>query len=160
VPQDNELIYGSVADNIRFYRSGYDDAAVRSAAERAHLSAQIEALPHGYDTVIGVGAHLLSGGQRQRLGIARALLGDPALLILDEPTSALDPLAERMVLQTLRDLRGSTTMVVIAHRQSTLDVCDRVVRLEDGALTDPSEEHHEGDRTSRTRSGSWPVREA
>jgi ATP-binding cassette subfamily B protein len=136
VPQDNEVIYGSVADNIRFYRSDATDAAVRSAAERAHLAPQIEALPEGYDTMIGLGAHTLSGGQRQRLGIARALLGDPALLILDEPTSALDPLAERMVLQTLRDIKASTTMILVAHRRSTLAICDRVVRIHEGTLTE------------------------
>ncbi len=145
VPQDNEIIYGTVADNIRFYRRDFSDAAVRSAAVRAHLHDQIEALPDGYDTVIGVGAHVLSGGQRQRLGIARALLGDPAILILDEPTSALDPLAERMVLQTLSDLRGSTTMVVVAHGKSTLEICDRVVRLEAGNLTEltPTEDREQ-----------------
>jgi ABC-type bacteriocin/lantibiotic exporter with double-glycine peptidase domain len=136
VPQENEVIYGTVADNIRFYRGDASDAEVRSAAERAHLAPQIESLPDGYDTVIGLGAHTLSGGQRQRLGIARALLGDPALLILDEPTSALDPLAERMVLQTLRDIKQFTTMIVVAHRRSTLAICDRVVRIEGGRLTE------------------------
>jgi ATP-binding cassette subfamily B protein len=162
VPQDNELIYGTVADNIRFYRDGFSDSDVRSAAVRAHLSTQIEVLPDGYETVIGVGAHMLSGGQRQRLGIARALLGDPALLILDEPTSALDPLAERMVLQTLRDLRSSTTMVVVAHRRSTLEICDRVVRLDDGTLTDVTDTVTTRDpRPTSTRAGSWPpVKEA
>jgi ABC-type multidrug transport system fused ATPase/permease subunit len=162
VPQDNEIIYGTVADNIRFYRRDFSDAAVRSAAVRAHLHDQIEALPDGYDTVIGVGAHVLSGGQRQRLGIARALLGDPAILILDEPTSALDPLSERMVLQTLSDLRGSTTMVVIAHGKSTLEICDRVVRLEAGNLTEltPTEIANNR-RNPAQRQGSWqPVKEA
>jgi ABC-type multidrug transport system fused ATPase/permease subunit len=162
VPQDNEVIYGTVADNIRFFRSGSSDEAVRAAAVRAHLHDQIEAMPNGYDTVIGPGAHMLSGGQRQRLGIARALLGDPAVLILDEPTSALDPLAERMVLQTLRDLRSSTTMVVIAHRGSTLELCDRVVSIDDGTLTELTDAHGAGAvRNGRARSGSWPpVKEA
>ncbi len=162
VPQDNEIIYGTVADNIRFFRERFSDAAVRAAAVRAHLHDQIEAMSDGYDTVIGPGAHTLSGGQRQRLGIARALLGDPALLILDEPTSALDPLAERMVLQTLRDLRSTTTMVVVAHRGSTLEVCDRVVSIDDGTLTKLTDESEPlVAQGARRRRGSWPpVREA
>jgi ABC-type multidrug transport system fused ATPase/permease subunit len=162
VPQDNELVYGTVADNIRFYRGGFSDAAVQSAAARAHLSTQIESLPDAYETVIGQGAHIFSGGQRQRLGIARALLGDPDLLILDEPTSALDPLAERMVLQTLRELRSSTTMVIVAHRRSTLEICDRVVRIEDGTLTDVTDsEQARNPRVPTPRSGTWPpVKEA
>ncbi len=161
VPQDNEIIYGTVAENIRFYRPDFPDAAVHSAAVRAHLHDQIEAMPNGYDTVIGVGAHILSGGQRQRLGIARALLDDPEILILDEPTSALDPLAERMVLQTLRDLRSTTTMVVVTHGRSTLDICDRVVRLDGGALNELTDDAVASDRLPRSRAGSWPpVKEA
>ncbi len=162
VPQDNEIIYGTVAENIRFFRPGFSDSAVRSAAVRAHLHDQIEALPNGYQTVIGVGAHILSGGQRQRLGIARALLDDPAILILDEPTSALDPLAERMVLQTLRDLRGTTTMVVVAHGKSTLEICDRVVRLDEGSITETTDGAVAGERRPPlSQAGSWPpVKEA
>ncbi len=161
VPQQNEIVYGTVAENIRFFRDGCSDADVQSAAARAGLAEQIESLEHGYDTVIGAGAHVLSGGQRQRLGIARALLGDPELLILDEPTSALDPLAERMVLQTLRNLRGTTTMVVVAHRPSTLEICDRVVHVEDGIVAEAGGQESAHPATPAPAFGSWPpVREA
>lgn len=132
VPQDNKLLSGTVADNIRFFRPGLGDAQVREAAQRAHLAAEIEALPDGYDTVIGPGARDLSGGQRQRLGIARALAGDPKLIILDEPTSALDARSEQLVAQTLADLRGRVTTVIVAHRPATTAICDRIFRIEGG----------------------------
>jgi ABC-type multidrug transport system fused ATPase/permease subunit len=160
VPQQNEIVFGTVAENIRFFRDGFTADQVRSAAARAGLADQVEALEDGYQTVIGAGAHVLSGGQRQRLGIARALLGDPELLILDEPTSALDPLAERMVLQTLRNLRGTTTMIVVAHRRSTLEICDRVVHVEDGLVT-PVGPGDTGTTAKQIPFGSWPpAREA
>ena len=87
VPQDNRLLYGTVADNIAFYREGVDRADIEEAARRAQLRDDVQQWPDGYDTLIGRGAQDLSGGQTQRLGLARALLGRPSVLILDEPTS-------------------------------------------------------------------------
>lgn len=142
VPQDNKLLLATVADNIRFYRDGVDQAEVEAAARAAHLHADILEMPEGYDTVVGPGAQSLSGGQAQRLGFARALLGTPKMLILDEPTSALDPRSELLVRQTLADLRGRATIVVIAHRLTTLEICDEVYLVEAGHLRvadDPSE---------------------
>ena len=95
---------------------------------------EILALPAGYDTQLGVGSGL-SGGQRQRIGIARALIGEPRLLVLDEPTSALDPHSEQFVRQTLDELRERTAVVVVAHRPSLLEIADRVVTLEKGRIT-------------------------
>jgi len=128
VPQDNKLIRGSVMDNIAFYRET-TPGQVEVAARRAHLWDDIASWPDGLDTDIGPGARDLSGGQKQRLGIARALLNKPQLLILDEPTSALDSTTESSVATTLHDLRGWTTVVVVAHRAETLGVCDRIIDL-------------------------------
>lgn len=132
VPQENKLISGTVADNIRFFRPHLSDEAVHTAAERAHLHEEILALPDGYATVVGPGARDLSGGQRQRLGIARALAGAPLLVVLDEPTSALDARSEHLVTETLRALHGTVSTIVVAHRPATLTVCDQIMRIEEG----------------------------
>lgn len=135
VPQDCRMILGSVADNIRFLRDDVADADIVEAAKAAHLHDEIIALPQGYETVVGPSSRDLSGGQRQRLVLARALAGRPGLLVLDEPSSALDPRSEGLIVETLRALKGSTALLVIAHRPATLSFCDRVLLLEQGALT-------------------------
>lgn len=132
VPQENKLVRGTVADNIRFFRPELSEEALHRAAARAHLHDDILELPNGYDTDVGPGARDLSGGQRQRLGIARALAGDPKLIVLDEPTSALDARSERLVADTLRELHGTVSTIIVAHRPATLDNCDRVLRVEAG----------------------------
>jgi len=134
VPQDNVLLAGTVSENIRFLRAGIDDDAVVDAAKAAQLHDEVLALPDGYDTVIGAGATDLSGGQRQRLGLARALVGRPSVLVLDEPTSALDLRSERLIQRTLEHLHGSLTVIVVAHRISTLSICDRILVLEGGRV--------------------------
>lgn len=136
VPQHNNLVSGTIADNIRFFRRGLSDEVVRSAARRAHLHDEIMALPDGYDTLVGYGIRDLSGGQRQRLGIARALAGDPELIVLDEPTSALDAGSEALVIETLRELRGSVAMLVVTHRPSALSICDRTLHLDAGRIAE------------------------
>jgi len=135
VAQDALLFTGTVAENIRFFRDGIDDARLREAALQANLLADIEALPDGFDTHLGERGSQLSGGQRQRLSIARALAGKPELLILDEPTSALDVRSEALIRETLTNLRGRATVVVVAHRMSTLEICDRILVIEDGRTT-------------------------
>ncbi|WP_245618319.1 ABC transporter ATP-binding protein [Knoellia aerolata] len=135
VPQDALLLTGTVAENIRFFRDGIDDDALRRAARKANILADIEALPQGFDTHLGERGGTLSGGQRQRLSIARALVGSPDLLVLDEPTSALDGHSEVLIRDTLATLHGDVAMVVIAHRMSTLDLCDRIVVIEHGRVT-------------------------
>jgi ABC-type bacteriocin/lantibiotic exporter with double-glycine peptidase domain len=102
---------------------------------RAHLDLEIEALPEGYDTPIGPGIRDLSGGQRQRLGIARALAGSARLIILDEPTSALDARSEQLVAETLAELRGVVTVVIVAHRAATTAICDRIIRISEGQVS-------------------------
>jgi len=134
IPQEPELLDGTVAENIAFLRTGLSRDEIVDAARRAHIHDEILDLPAGYDTHLGVGSGL-SGGQRQRIGIARALIGEPRLLVLDEPTSALDPHSEQLVRQTLDELRERTAVVVVAHRPSLLEIADRVVTLERGRIT-------------------------
>jgi ABC-type multidrug transport system fused ATPase/permease subunit len=132
VPQRAQLIEGTVADNIAFLRDVSRDD-VRRAAQQAHVHDEIEAMPLGYDTVIA-GSGSLSGGQAQRLCLARAFIGTPDLIVLDEPTSALDVRSEAAVQEVLGQMKGTMTMVIIAHRLSTLRLCDRIMVLEGGHL--------------------------
>lgn len=134
VPQSPQLMWGTVADNIRFHRTDLSDEDVERAARLAHVHDEIVRWPDGYDTVIGERAAAVSGGQRQRLCLARALAARPAVLILDEPTSALDVHSERAIQDSLRSLRGDTTVFMVAHRLSTLSICDRVMVVIDGRL--------------------------
>jgi ABC-type multidrug transport system fused ATPase/permease subunit len=135
VPQEPRLLHASVADNIRFYRD-LDDAAVREAARLARIDADIATWADGYDTTIGPRADAVSGGQQQRICIARALAGRPEVLILDEPTSALDPRSESLLQDSLVALKQQVTLFVVAHRMSTLDICNRVMVIVDGRLED------------------------
>lgn len=134
VPQHPHLFPGTIADNIRFERPWVTDADVEHAARRAHVHDDILALPEGYATEVGARGGSVSGGQRQRLCIARALAGDPDVLVLDEPTSALDMRSEMLVRTTMAELVPEKTVVVIAHRLSTLDLCDRIMVLDHGHL--------------------------
>jgi subfamily B ATP-binding cassette protein MsbA len=136
VSQDTFLFHDTVAANVAY---GLDDVPmerIRWAAEQANATEFIEALPHGFDTVLGDRGARLSGGQRQRIAIARALLRDPEILILDEATSALDSVAEQQVQQSLERLMAGRTAVVIAHRLSTVESADRVVVLEAGRVVE------------------------
>lgn len=134
VPQEPHLIEGTVRENIRFYRDWIDDDTVVAAAAAAHVLHEIERLPDGFDTVLGPRGAGVSVGQKQRLAIARALAARPSLLVLDEPTSALDPRSERKLRETLADLHGSVALVMVTHRMSTVDVCDRLVVVDAGRI--------------------------
>lgn len=135
VAQDAQLFTGTVAENIRFFRDGISEEDLREAAHQANILTDIEALPQGFETHLGERGSQLSGGQRQRLSIARALVGRPELLILDEPTSALDGQSEALIRSTLASLHGRLSVVIIAHRMSTLDICDRIMVIEAGRMT-------------------------
>lgn len=134
VPQTSQLVWGTVADNIRFYRPELTREDVEDAARRAHIHDEVMSWPEGYDTVVGQRASAVSGGQRQRICLARALAARPEVLILDEPTSALDVRSEEAVQESLRRLKGEVTLFLVAHRLSTLSICDRVMVLVDGRL--------------------------
>jgi ABC-type multidrug transport system fused ATPase/permease subunit len=134
VPQEPQLIEASIADNITFLRPDVTRDDVERAAEAAHVAAEVRELPDGFDTLLGPRGTGLSGGQKQRIAFARALAGTPRLLILDEPTSALDGESERRIRDTISELRGHVTMVIVAHRLSTLDVCDHVITITDGRI--------------------------
>lgn len=133
VPQDIFLFSGSIAENIAIRDGNTDLDAIMAAAELADAHAFIMALPQGYDTVVGErGGILLSGGQRQKIAIARALYARPRILILDEATSALDYESESRVQQRLRNACQDCTLLVIAHRLSTVRHANRILVLEQG----------------------------
>ncbi len=134
VPQAAHLIAGTIADNIQFLREGVGREDIERAARLAHLHDDITAFPEGYERQVGEHGGHLSGGQQQRLCIARALVEQPDVLILDEPTSALDVRSEHLIRTTLLGLKERMTVVVIAHRLSTLDICDRIMVIQDGEL--------------------------
>ena len=136
VMQESILLSGTIADNLRFARTEATDEELRAAARLAHAEEFILRLPQGYDTRVGERGALLSGGQRQRLAIARAILRDPAILILDEPTSALDYESERLIQQALDNLARGRTVITIAHRLSTIRHADRIVVLNEGRVVE------------------------
>lgn len=136
VSQDVFLFQGTIRENLTYGRTDATDAQVRRAAELAEASGFIEALPDGYDTVVGERGQKLSGGQRQRLTIARAILRDPALLILDEATSAVDNETEAAIQRSLAKVAVGRTTVVIAHRLSTVRHADRIHVLDHGNIVE------------------------
>jgi ATP-binding cassette subfamily B protein len=136
VPQDPSMFHRTIADNIRFGRPDAGDAEVRRAAHLAHAAEFIEALPAGYQTLVGERGVKLSGGQRQRVAIARAILKDAPILILDEATSSLDSESETFIQEALWTLMANRTAIVIAHRLSTVRRMDQLVVLEQGRIVE------------------------
>ena len=136
VPQETILFNTTVRDNIRFGRADFTEEQVIAAAKAAHAHDFIAKLPSGYDTVLGESGASLSGGQRQRLAIARALIKDPAILVLDEATSSLDSESERAIQAALDEFVEGRTTIVIAHRLSTVQRADRIVVIDDGAIAE------------------------
>jgi subfamily B ATP-binding cassette protein MsbA len=136
VTQETVLFNESLRNNIAYGQPGVAQAAIESAARAALAHDFITELPAGYDTVIGEKGVRLSGGERQRIAIARALLKNAPILILDEATSALDSESEALVQSALQNLMSGRTVVVIAHRLSTVRRADRIVVIENGAIAD------------------------
>jgi ATP-binding cassette, subfamily B, bacterial len=133
VPQAPRLLHATVADNIRYFRP-IDDEEVHRAARLARIEDDILQWDEDYETIVGPRADAVSGGQQQRICLARALAARPSMLVLDEPTSALDPRSETLIQESLAALKDELTLFIVAHRMSTLDVCDRVMVIIDGRL--------------------------
>jgi ABC-type protease/lipase transport system fused ATPase/permease subunit len=142
LPQDVELFAGTVADNISRFQD-VDPETVREAARRAHVDEIIMQLPHGYETLLEERGQNLPGGLRQRIGLARAMFGDPRLLILDEPDANLDQLGLEALEKTIQMAREKKiTLVLVTHRQKLLLSTDKLLMLKDGqaALYGPTRE--------------------
>ena len=134
VPQQAHLIAGTVSDNIRFLRDSVTQEQIEQASRLANLHDDVAGFAEGYERQVGEQGSHLSGGQQQRLIIARALVENPDVLILDEPTSALDVRSEHLIRQTLNTLRERMTIIIVAHRLSTLEICDRIMVIQAGEL--------------------------
>ena len=150
VPQSIFLTDDTLRRNVAFGlpKDKIDDAAVRSAIRSAQLEEFVASLPDGMETVVGERGVRLSGGQRQRIGIARALYNNPDVLVLDEATSSLDTETEHGVMQAVQALQGDKTVIIVAHRLSTVEYCDRLYRLENAQIVD---EGTFSEVTSRTK---------
>jgi ATP-binding cassette subfamily B protein len=134
--EETFLFSESVRENIRVGRPDADDAAVERAAGLAGAAEFIDRLPESYETVLGERGFSLSGGQRQRIAIARAILADPAVLVLDDATSAVDATKEHEIRAKLAEVMQGRTTLVIAHRPATIALADRVAVLEGGRIVE------------------------
>ena len=156
VSQDVFLFHGTVRDNLAYGRVDASDEQIREAARLAEADAFIAELPLGYDTVVGERGQTLSGGQRQRIALARAILRDPALLVLDEATSAVDTETEAAIQRSLAAVTASRTALVVAHRLSTVRDADRIWVLAGGRVAE-SGSHDELVATGGIYAGLWAV---
>lgn len=134
VNQDIVLFDGTVAENIKMWDDVTEDFAMVLAARSAQIHQDIAQRPDGYETVLTGGGSNFSGGQRQRIEIATALAKEPSIIVMDEATSALDPATEANVMDHIKEL--GITMVIVAHRLSTIRDCDEIIVLENGKITD------------------------
>ena len=136
IPQEPILFHRSIKENIRYGKLNASDSEVYEAAKSAHIHEFIMNLPDGYDTICGEKGNNFSGGQRQRVIIARAFLKQAPILILDEATSSLDSHTERLIQQSLQQLMLDKTVLVIAHRLSTLLNMDRILVFDKGHVVE------------------------
>ncbi|MDW8465758.1 MAG: ABC subfamily B transporter ATP-binding protein [Chloroherpetonaceae bacterium] len=134
VPQDVLLFGGTIAENIAYGKPDASEAEIIEAAKKAHAHEFVSLFPEGYKTIVGERGIKLSGGQRQRIAIARAILKNPAILILDEATSSLDSESERLVQDALETLMQGRTTFIIAHRLSTVRTADKIIVVKDGQV--------------------------
>jgi ABC-type multidrug transport system fused ATPase/permease subunit len=136
VLQDTVLFRGTIRENIAYGRADATEEQIVAAAKIANADEFISRLPHGYDTMVGERGDTLSGGQRQRIGIARAAIRDCPIMILDEPTAALDNESEHVVIEALRRLMKGRTVIMIAHRLTTISGADKILVFKDGRIVE------------------------
>lgn len=136
VSQESLLFHDTIASNINYNGGLNRKEQIENAAKIAHAHDFIIALPNGYETIVGDRGTLLSGGQRQRIAIARAILKDPALIILDEPASALDPESELLIQEAIENLLGQRTVFIVSHRLNTIKRADMIYVLENGRIVE------------------------
>jgi len=135
LPQDTELFSGSVRDNIGRFRADVTDEQVVSAAKLAGVHELILRMPKGYDTEVGEGGVILSAGQRQRVGLARAMLGEPAFVVLDEPNASLDAEGEEALMNAIESMKASgATVVIISHKPGIFRTADKLLMLREGRV--------------------------
>ena len=132
--QDPFVHNATIAENIVFSRNGYSAESVIKASKIANAHGFISELPEAYDTIIGDRGMKLSGGQQQRIAIARAILGEPEVMIFDEATSSFDNVSERLVQEAIDNVSKERTVIVIAHRLSTIRYADKVIVLDRGEV--------------------------
>jgi subfamily B ATP-binding cassette protein MsbA len=136
VLQDTALFHGTIRENIAYGRPSATDEEIIAAARIANADEFISRMKDGYDSLVGERGDLLSGGQRQRIVIARAVIRNSPILVLDEPTAALDTESEHLVIDALRRLMKGRTVIMIAHRLSTLVEADKIIVLKDGVVVE------------------------
>ena len=134
VSQEVLIFNASVKDNIRYGHKDITDEQIIEACKKANADEFINELEDGYDTILGPNGCLLSGGQKQRIAIARAIIQDSPILLLDEATSALDPISEKLIQKALAELMKDRTTIIIAHRLTTVQNCDKIFVLQEGQL--------------------------
>ena len=136
VPQSIYLTDDTIRRNIAFglNENDIDDSLIKESIVKANLEEFIKNLPNGLDTIVGEKGIRLSGGQQQRIGIARALYRDPEILILDEATSSLDQLTEKKIMESIQFLKRKKTLIIVTHRLSTVQNCDRILFIEKGKI--------------------------
>ena len=136
VPQDPFLFYGSIWDNVKIANPKASNKEIIDAMEMARMHEFVNEMENGWNTVVGDGGARLSGGQIQRVAIARAILGNPEILIFDEATSALDNISEKHIQQAMEDLMKTHTVLIVAHRLSTIRNVDRIMVFDEGKVVE------------------------
>jgi ATP-binding cassette subfamily B protein len=136
IPQDPSLFHRSLKDNIAYGHLHANAADIQTATKLAHADHFIDAMPEGYDSLVGERGVKLSGGQRQRIAIARVMLKDAPILILDEATSSLDSVTEKAIQENLDRVMGKKTVIAVAHRLSTIAHLDRILVFDKGCIVE------------------------